>query len=1297
MATLKSTSITGATSLATVLSVDGVNGRLFSVDDDLSWSLMSVNTIAGIPVMEVFADNSIKFGQYGSEGLVLLNTGDIQTYTGKALSNTFVSGIFGTGYRFSHNKDITSESYLEIDNIMVRNTLRTHIFQKDVVKCTNGMLYVSDSGVITGFTGTTGAGTVAFSDEKSATFSSPMQLWFKDWNTTTGTILSVKFTIDSVASSSGGVTTYNVTCNSGDLSNLMVGGTATRITGGTILLDATSANSPFMDILDSATIHVRLGKLTGVGSLTGYGIWGSRNGSETSFYISSSGTAKIAGTNFNSDALYVGVGTWGNANTSVYLGASGLSLTEKFKVDTAGNLTATSATLTGSITATSGAIANWSITADRLYTTGIYLGNYNSLVGQAVDRMLIGNWSGTTYPLIIMGLAATRGQAEFGINPSYGPYMGFHSGSQWNVQLGALQNFGGASRYGIKITDNSANEIMEVSTTIQRISGWSLDNEKIYRYGVGTIYPSMDGFIGMNTVNSGSGNFYTGAQKLMGFSIATNTPGTAYALVMGQMQGGGSAIRTDYYGIQLMDHTGLEYFALGFNASNGNAYNRIAGWSFTNAEITGTNARLRSAGVLSLGSADGWQTANSIYIDGNNSRLSVGANMYYTGNVLTVGGWRVGTNTIDFGVSSSIDMTLQADSTNPSMYVGKSDGSYWNYAMQGKMYWASGWRTAFGYSAAYMSNSYPYFAAGKAIGGAVTVAGGVVIADGSNFLSIGDATKYFVYNNGNISWEGGTSRMNTSGDLTTSSITATGGAIGAWTLTSDSLYGDYTDTNGGSGRVRLSTATSVTSYAAGSYGKGLNVGGDYGASNAYNIWFGQVPNRTYSGGFVYGNRRGIAYRWFDGTTMFEVSNEYHASGGYNAFYASIAGWLFDSAKIHSSATGTVDGSAYTTTGMVIGATGFIAAPKFRVTTAGVLYATDGIFSGTITGSTITGGTVQTSAAGTNRISLVGSDETLRFYSNPTAGLDYVYLKGGQVDDVYSMILARSNGAGVDLYNGDKSIVTSYSFFSPTKITVANATDNLSFGATGLSFNSSNVTLTRTGAGALGTNAAFTATSLATSSNGALNLGSGTITSGTINGQTISSSANFSGSLTMAGGFTTDGTTATNYLVIKGGTGGGATNVGINTYWSNAAQWLTGHHSSTSYSWYSWTNSADEMTLDHSGNLITRGNVTWNGTPSDIRLKDALAIIDNPIQKLLALTGYSWTWNDKAAWTKVGQRDGGLVANEVQTVMPYAVSAAPDTILGLNYNAVTGLLVEGFKTHEMEIRELKARIKELENA
>jgi len=61
----------GSTANTTLLAVDGNNGRLFEVSDDLSDSLFSVNTIAGLPVFEVFADNTIVAGAFNQNDFVI--------------------------------------------------------------------------------------------------------------------------------------------------------------------------------------------------------------------------------------------------------------------------------------------------------------------------------------------------------------------------------------------------------------------------------------------------------------------------------------------------------------------------------------------------------------------------------------------------------------------------------------------------------------------------------------------------------------------------------------------------------------------------------------------------------------------------------------------------------------------------------------------------------------------------------------------------------------------------------------------------------------------------------------------------------------------------------------------------------------------------------------------------------------------------------------------------------------------------------------------------------------------------
>lgn len=54
----------GSAANTTIFAVDGNNGRLFEISDDLSDSLFSVNTIAGLPVIEAFADNTVTLGAY---------------------------------------------------------------------------------------------------------------------------------------------------------------------------------------------------------------------------------------------------------------------------------------------------------------------------------------------------------------------------------------------------------------------------------------------------------------------------------------------------------------------------------------------------------------------------------------------------------------------------------------------------------------------------------------------------------------------------------------------------------------------------------------------------------------------------------------------------------------------------------------------------------------------------------------------------------------------------------------------------------------------------------------------------------------------------------------------------------------------------------------------------------------------------------------------------------------------------------------------------------------------------------
>ncbi len=99
-----------------------------------------------------------------------------------------------------------------------------------------------------------------------------------------------------------------------------------------------------------------------------------------------------------------------------------------------------------------------------------------------------------------------------------------------------------------------------------------------------------------------------------------------------------------------------------------------------------------------------------------------------------------------------------------------------------------------------------------------------------------------------------------------------------------------------------------------------------------------------------------------------------------------------------------------------------------------------------------------------------------------------------------------------------------------------------------------------------------------------------------------------------------------------------------------------------------------------GNNITAGgNVT---AYSDIRLKTGLTKIAGALKKVEALNGYTYKRTD------TGERHTGVVAQEVQAVLPEAVNLQPDGYLSVAYGNLVGLLIEAIKELKSEVDQLK---------
>jgi hypothetical protein len=69
------TSVTGSLNVyksgSTVFRVQGSQGTLFEITDSLSGSLFSVSDISGIPILEVFSNDTVKIGTFGNEAIIV--------------------------------------------------------------------------------------------------------------------------------------------------------------------------------------------------------------------------------------------------------------------------------------------------------------------------------------------------------------------------------------------------------------------------------------------------------------------------------------------------------------------------------------------------------------------------------------------------------------------------------------------------------------------------------------------------------------------------------------------------------------------------------------------------------------------------------------------------------------------------------------------------------------------------------------------------------------------------------------------------------------------------------------------------------------------------------------------------------------------------------------------------------------------------------------------------------------------------------------------------------------------------
>lgn len=104
-----------------------------------------------------------------------------------------------------------------------------------------------------------------------------------------------------------------------------------------------------------------------------------------------------------------------------------------------------------------------------------------------------------------------------------------------------------------------------------------------------------------------------------------------------------------------------------------------------------------------------------------------------------------------------------------------------------------------------------------------------------------------------------------------------------------------------------------------------------------------------------------------------------------------------------------------------------------------------------------------------------------------------------------------------------------------------------------------------------------------------------------------------------------------------------------------------------------------------GNFIATGDITAFGSASDKSLKENIEPIENALEKVDAINGYTFNYIDAPEKGRVP----GVIAQELEQVLPEAVYETEDGKKAVRYDNTVALLVEAIKELKQQVEELKA--------
>lgn len=116
-----------------------------------------------------------------------------------------------------------------------------------------------------------------------------------------------------------------------------------------------------------------------------------------------------------------------------------------------------------------------------------------------------------------------------------------------------------------------------------------------------------------------------------------------------------------------------------------------------------------------------------------------------------------------------------------------------------------------------------------------------------------------------------------------------------------------------------------------------------------------------------------------------------------------------------------------------------------------------------------------------------------------------------------------------------------------------------------------------------------------------------------------------------------------------------------------------------------------VAITANGTIHASGDITAFST-SDKQLKNNIVVISDPIGKVQSINGVMFEWADDAPDHLKGV-DYGVIAQEIEEVLPLAVTTRDTGHKAVKYEKIIPLLIEAVKDQQKQIDELKAKLEE----